>query len=189
VINVPSAGRIANCGQLRSVVRNHTSAPRSSCTSLCLSTSGGALEKFRGDPTPKQLNGTPGKKRPAPSLRVRRDRSPQEQRSGTKPLEQSAQPQPTNETETGGVVNRFWCDASGGRMPRGVLLALPSPCRLSCPIPTSAVLHWVRRRRPLLNQEPQLLAPVEERGRVGHSTLPMPTQPGSRRGHSAVQRL
>jgi hypothetical protein len=75
---------------------------------------------------PKQLNGTPGKKRPAPSLKVRRDRSPQEQRSGTKPLEQSAQRQATNETETGGVVNRFGCDASGGRMPRGVLLALPS---------------------------------------------------------------
>jgi hypothetical protein len=27
-----------------------------------LSTSGGALEKFRGDPMPKQVNGTPGKK-------------------------------------------------------------------------------------------------------------------------------
>jgi hypothetical protein len=37
-------------------------------------------------------NGTPGKKPPAPSL---------EERSGTKPLEQSAQRRATNETETG----------------------------------------------------------------------------------------
>jgi hypothetical protein len=81
-----------------------------------------------------------------------------------------------------GVVNRFRCDA--GRMPRGVLLALPS----RAPIPTSAVLHLVRRRRPLLNQELQLLALVEEPGHAGHPTLAMRTQPGSRRGHSAIQR-
>jgi hypothetical protein len=37
-----------------------------------------------------KLNGTPGKKPPALSLKLRLGRTPLEQRSGSKPLEQSA---------------------------------------------------------------------------------------------------
>src|SRR5258706_1075727 len=39
----------------------------------------------------KQRNGTPGKKPPAPSVKLRLARTPLEQRSGSKPLARSAQ--------------------------------------------------------------------------------------------------
>jgi hypothetical protein len=47
------------------------------------------------------LNGTPGKKPPAPSLKVRKGRARLEQRSDNKPLKQSAQRRAADETETG----------------------------------------------------------------------------------------
>jgi hypothetical protein len=52
---------------------------------------------------PKQpkSNGTPGKKPPAPLVKVRMGRTPLEQRSGSKPLEPSAQRRGIDETETG----------------------------------------------------------------------------------------
>jgi hypothetical protein len=42
-------------------------------------------------PKQQQPNGTPGKKPPAPFLKLRLGRTPLEQRSGSKPLEPSAQ--------------------------------------------------------------------------------------------------
>jgi len=42
-----------------------------------------------------QPNGTPGKKPPAPSVKVRIGRTPLEQRSGSKPLEPSVRRQST----------------------------------------------------------------------------------------------
>jgi hypothetical protein len=54
---------------------------------------------------PKQPSSTPGKKPPAPSLKLRLARSPLEQRSGSKPLEpsegrQSTARKATEEAET-----------------------------------------------------------------------------------------
>jgi hypothetical protein len=51
-------------------------------------------------PKQQQPNGTPGKKPPAPSLKLRLARTRLEQRSGSKPLEPSGQRQST-EAETG----------------------------------------------------------------------------------------
>jgi hypothetical protein len=48
----------------------------------------------------KHSDGTPGKKPPAPSLKVRRGRTPLEQRSGTKPVE-ATPPRGTKEAEPG----------------------------------------------------------------------------------------
>jgi hypothetical protein len=51
---------------------------------------------------PKQPNGTPGKKPPAPSVEARLGRTPLEQRSGSKPLAPSAQrPSTADESEAG----------------------------------------------------------------------------------------
>ena len=61
---------------------------------------------------PKQPNGTPGKKAPAPSLKLRLGRTPLEQRSGSEPLAPSAQRRSTvrrenDEAETGRRSKRF----------------------------------------------------------------------------------
>src|SRR5258708_23689418 len=67
---------------------------------------------------PKQpkSNGTPGKKPPAPSVKVRMGRTPLEQRSGSKPLEPSVQRRGIDETETGLVRSLFRHGADGDRI-------------------------------------------------------------------------
>jgi hypothetical protein len=51
-------------------------------------------------PKQQQPNGTPGKKPPAPSLKLRVGRTPLEQRSGSKPLAPSAKRRSTVGKET-----------------------------------------------------------------------------------------
>ena len=69
----------------------------------------------------KQPNRTPGKKPPAPSVKIRAGRTPLEQRSGSKPLEPSAKRRSiprkeTGETEPVGAPNRFRRVVVGDRM-------------------------------------------------------------------------
>jgi hypothetical protein len=59
---------------------------------------------------PKQANGTPSKKPPAPSMKLRLGRTPLEQRSGSEPLARSAQRpsvvrKETDEAKTGQRTN------------------------------------------------------------------------------------
>jgi len=49
---------------------------------------------------PKQPNGTPGEKPPAPSVKLQLGRTPLEQRSGSKPLAPSARGRSTGRKET-----------------------------------------------------------------------------------------
>jgi hypothetical protein len=97
----------------------------------------------------KHSNGTPGKKPPAPSLKVRRGRTPLEQRLNSKPLEQSAQRRRPKRPKLVGVANRTRCDAGGGRL-AGVVAAIHravSPRAADTQARAEQLLRTTRKRR------------------------------------------